>query len=315
MLNRTAGGKMGKSHVIVGASSVGIATARLLASQGEHVRLVSRKGRGPDLPGVERVAADATDADQMAGLAGDAAALYVCAAPPYDRWPQDWPSLASALLTAAERSGAVLVSHSNAYGYGPVTEPMTEQTPTSAWHPKLRIRADIWREALALHEAGRIRATEVRASDHIQPNSLFALALCKPLLEGKKVVSPIPLDVPHSWTSVDDAARLLVTVAIDERAWGRAWHAPTNPPLTARALATRFCEVENLPVPRLSVIPYPLLWTLGLFVPMLREMRATRYQFAQPFILDSTASTQVFGLAPMPIEEALRDTARMLRAS
>ncbi|WP_322982054.1 NAD-dependent epimerase/dehydratase family protein [Pseudomonas sp. C11] len=304
---------MGKTHIIVGASSVGIATAKLLVSQGEHVRLVSRKGSGPDLHGVEQVAADATDADQLTGLASNAEALYVCAAPPYDRWPQDWPLLASALLTTAERTGAVLVSHSNAYGYGPVTQPMTEQTPTAAQHPKLRIRADIWHQALALHEAGRIRATEVRASDHIQPNSVFALALCKPLLEGKKAVSPIPLDVPHSWTSVDDAARLLIAVATDERAWGKVWHAPTNPPLTARELVMRFCEVENLPTPRLSAIPYPLLWTLGLFMPMLREMRATRYQFAQPFILDSTASAQVFGLTPMPFEEALRDTARMLR--
>ncbi|TYL41151.1 NAD-dependent epimerase [Dickeya sp. ws52] len=306
---------MGKLHVVVGASSVGIATARLLASRGEPVRLVSRKGSGPDLPGIERVAADVTDTDQLFKLAADAAALYVCAAPPYDRWLQDWPALASALLIAAERSGAVLVSHSNAYGYGPVAQPMTEQTPTSARHPKLRIRADIWHEALVLHKTGRIRATEVRASDHIQPNSVFALTLCKPLLEGKKAVSPIPLDVPHSWTSVNDAARLLVTVATDERAWGKVWHAPTNPPLTARELVTRFCEVENLPAPRLSVIPFPLLWTLGLFMPMVREMRATRYQFDQPFILDSTASSRVFGIVPTPIEEALRDTARMLRAS
>lgn len=305
---------MGKLHVVIGASSVGIATAKLLASQGEHVRLISRTGVGPAVPGVERIAAEATDVDELTRLAHDAAALYVCAAPPYDRWLKDWPPLAAALLTAAERSGAVLVSHSNVYGYGPVTRPMREQMPTSALHPKLRIRADIWHDALALHESGRIRATEVRASDHIQPNSLFALALCKPLLDGKKVVSPIPLDVPHSWTSVTDAARLLVTVAADERAWGKVWHAPTNPPLTARALVTRFCEIENLPSPRLSTIPYPVLWALGAFVPMLREMRTTRYQFSQPFILDSTAGTQLFGIEPSPIEDALQDTARILRA-
>jgi nucleoside-diphosphate-sugar epimerase len=189
---------------------------------------------------------------------------------------------------------------------------MTEATPLVATHPKLRVRADMWREALARHEAGRIRMTEVRASDHIQPNSVFALALCKPLLAGKRAVSPVPLDIPRSWTSVNDAARLLATVAEDPQAWGKAWHVPTNAPMTARELVVRFSEVNGLRSPKLAVIPYPVLWTIGMFAPMLRELRATRYQFDRPFVIDSSAATTTFGLEPEPLDEALRDTARLL---
>ena len=47
-------------------------------------------------------------------------------------------------------------------------------------------------------------------------------------------------DVPHSWTTIDDAARTLMTAASDERAWGKPRHAPTAPPLTMRALAAKF---------------------------------------------------------------------------
>ena len=61
------------------------------------------------------------------------------------------------------------------YGYGPVDGPITPETPLAATHPKLRIRADMWRDALAAHDAGRIRATEVRASDYIEANGLFAI--------------------------------------------------------------------------------------------------------------------------------------------
>ncbi|MGC1212288.1 MAG: FAD-dependent monooxygenase, partial [Micromonospora sp.] len=51
-------------HVIVGAGPVGTATARLLAERGERVRVVTRRGTGPEHPAVERVAADAADADR-----------------------------------------------------------------------------------------------------------------------------------------------------------------------------------------------------------------------------------------------------------
>ncbi|GLZ35299.1 NAD-dependent epimerase [Lentzea sp. NBRC 105346] len=300
------------THVIVGAGAVGSATATLLAERGERVRIVSRRGAGPEHPGVERIAADATDAEGLTGLAEGAVALYNCANPQYHRWPTDWPPLASALLTAAERTGAVLATTSNLYGYGEVTGPITESTPLAATHPKLRLRADMWRDALRAHEAGRIRATEVRGSDYIQANSILTFALGKPLLAGKRAYSPAALDVPHSWTSINDVAALLVAAAGDERAWGKAWHVPTEAPLTIRELATRFTEAAGVAAPKLSAIPYPVLWTVGLFSPMVRELRATHYQFARPFVLDSTAATATFGLKPQPIDESLRETAHLL---
>lgn len=301
-------------HVIVGAGAVGSATALLLADRGEQVKIVSRRGSGPQHPAIERVAADATGVDRLTRLAEGAAALYNCANPAYHRWLTDWPPLASALLTAAERSGAVLVTASNLYGYGPVTGPMTEVTPLAAAHPKLRLRADMWRDALAAHQAGRVRLTEVRASDYIEANSILSFALAKPLLAGKRAYSPAPLDVPHSWTSINDVARTLVTVAGDERAWGAAWHVPTAAPRTVRELASRFTEVAEVPAPKLTAIPYPALWTVGLFSPMVKELRTTRYQFVRPFVLDSTRTTAAFGLHATPLDDALASVVGETRA-
>jgi len=123
-------------HVIVGAGAVGSATALELAGRGERVRIVSRHGHGPAHPAIERVAADATDAEHLAKLAVGAVALYNCANPQYHQWFTDWPPLAAALLAAAEQSGAVLATMSNLYGYGPVDGPITARTAIGATHPE-----------------------------------------------------------------------------------------------------------------------------------------------------------------------------------
>jgi nucleoside-diphosphate-sugar epimerase len=300
-------------HVIVGAGAVGSATARELAERGEHVRIVSRRGSGPEHPAIERVAADATDAERLTELTAGAAALYNCASPLYHQWFTDWPPLARAFLAAAERTGAVLASMSNLYGYGPVDGPITQKTPIAATHPKLRLRAEMWNDQLAAQEAGRIRTVEVRASDYIEANSILSTVIGKSLLAGKRGYSPSPLNVPHSWTSTHDCARALVTVAADERALGQVWLVPTNPALTVRQLATRFTEVNGLRSARVSEIPYPVMWVSGIFSPLIKELRTTRYQFTRPFVIDSSATTEMFGLQPTPMDDALRDAAARLR--
>lgn len=293
-------------HVVVGAGPVGTGVARLLAGRGERVRLVTRRGTGPEHPSIERVAADATAADRLSELSAGAVALYNCASPSYERWLTDWPPLAAALLTAAERSGAVLAVTSNLYGYGPVEGPITDATPLGATHPKLRVRADMWREALARHQAGRLRVTEIRSSDYLEANSILSLVLSKPIRAGKRAFVPSALDVLHSWTAIGDAVRTLVTLAVDERAWGKAWLVPTKAPLTVRELAVRFAAVCGAPAPKLSEIPFPILWAVGLFVPLVRELKATRYQFVSPFVVDSSLTEKTFDLAPTDLDVALR---------
>src|SRR6516165_6043324 len=103
------------SHLVIGAGVIGGQVAQFLAERGERVSVVSRSGSGPEH--VTRVAADARDAETMARLASGAAVMYNCVNPPYHRWPADWPPIAASVLSAAEGSGAVLVTLSKLYGY------------------------------------------------------------------------------------------------------------------------------------------------------------------------------------------------------
>ncbi|MEL6893522.1 MAG: NAD-dependent epimerase/dehydratase family protein, partial [Actinomycetota bacterium] len=228
-------------HLIVGAGPVGTAAADHLLRLGHEVRVVTRSGSGPDQPGIERIAADATDTDRLATLATGAAAIYNCANPKYHRWSTDWPPMATAMLDAAERAGARLVTMGNLYGYAAGASPMAAGDPLDAPTAKGAIRVDMWREALARHEAGRVRVTEVRASDfvgaQVGDNAHLGDRFVAAVLRGRSPRIIGPADVPHSWTFVDDVGRTLATLGADDRSLGRAWHVPTAPARTAQEMA------------------------------------------------------------------------------
>jgi nucleoside-diphosphate-sugar epimerase len=306
------------TYVIVGAGQVGTHVAELLAAADHEVTVVTRSGSGPASPGIRLVTADAADRARMTEIAKGAVALINCAGPPYHRWVSDWPPIAGSLLAAAEATGAVLVMTGNLYTYGPVDRPMTEDMPPAPAGVKGRVRTRIWADALAAHEAGRVRATEVRSSDYFGPGCLdqtpVGERLMRPLLAGKPVRYAGDPEMPHSWTYVIDVARAAVTAADDERAWGRAWHVPTSPAISVRELAERACVIAGAPEPRVGVVPHWMMRALGLVSPLLRELEETRYQFVRPFAVDSAGFQATFGLAPTPMDQALAETVAWWRA-
>ncbi|MFB8002806.1 hypothetical protein [Nocardia sp. NPDC056000] len=96
-------------------------------------------------------------------------------------------------------------------------------------------------------------------------------------------------------------------------AWGRAWHVPSAPPVSVRALADLLAAVAGVAPARVMRMPAALLWSAGLFVPAAREMRELRYQFDRPFIMDSASATKHFDLEGTPLEESMRRTVDAFR--
>jgi nucleoside-diphosphate-sugar epimerase len=102
----------------------------------------------------------------------------------------------------------------------------------NAQGPKGSVRRRMADDLLAGHAAGRFRATLARASDFYGPEvkgAALGERVVPKVIAGKKVSLLGSLDVPHSVSYMPDVVRTLVTIATDERAWGKPWHVPNAP--------------------------------------------------------------------------------------
>ena len=61
---------------------------------------------------------------------------------------------------------------------------------------------------------------------------------------------------------------------------------------------TDLCAAAGVAPVKVATLPRIALSAAGLFSPTTRELNETLYQFERPFVTDSTAAQERFGLAP-----------------
>ena len=307
----------GIRHLVVGAGPVGSTTAVRLADLGHQVTVLSRSGRGPAHEGVQLVAGDATDVDTLVDLLDGSGALVNAANPAYHRWPQDWPPLHRAMCTAAERSGALLVVMDNLYALGAgAAMPMHERSPMNPSGHKGAVRAEMATTLLEAHAAGRMRAALVRASDFYGPlvnDSAFGERVVPRVIAGKKVSLLGSLDVPHSVSYMPDVAATIAAVITTPAAAGRTWLVPNAPAVTQRQVVEAFARAAGTEA-KVSAAPRIAITLGGLFVPLLRELKETWYQFAEPWTTDSTVTEAELGLTATPLSVGAAATVEWWRS-
>lgn len=304
--------------VIIGSGQLGQAVMEALTARDEEVTMVNRSGRRP--PGVPEkvnvVAADATDADAVAHVCDGAKVVFHCAMPPYLEWAQKLPPLTRGILDGVAKTGARLVYGDNLYMYGPTGgRPIHEDLPYAAAGKKGRVRAAMARQLLEAHEAGRVPVTIGRASDFYGPGVTQAFLgemFFRPALTGKPVNLFGDLDAPHTFHYVKDFGRALVTLSDHEEAFGHVWHVPADRTLSTRDMLALIEKEIGRPL-KTRVAGRAMLSVIGLFNPMVRELKELLYSWEEPYIVDHSRFEQAFGAETTPHETAIRETVAWYR--
>ena len=307
-------------QVIFGTGPVGQAVARELVKRGKIVKMINRGGKRPSgVPeSVMVVAGDLFDAGVAKDLAQGAGVVYQCTNPPYDKWPEQFPSLQANTLEAAASTGAKYIVTDNLYMYGDTNgQPIREDLPYNAHTKKGKVRAQMAEAVMAAHRSGKVRVAVARASDFYGPAALESAAgdrMFGYAVQDKAASVVGDLDALHTYTYIEDFGKTLAILGERDEALGQVWHVPNAQTLTTRQFITLIFEELQQP-PKMSAMGKTMLRIGGIFIPAAREVIEMTYEFEKPFVVDSSKFTKTFGPQGTPVREAIKTSVAWYKAN
>ncbi len=276
-------------HLVLGASgATGMAVLEELKNRNiPHIAV----NRSSEVAGVKTLKADLKDAESLKKVVAGATHVYLCAGLPYttEVWQRDWEFVMANTIEACAGAGAKLIFLDNIYMYGPSPLPVpfdesTTQNPPSRKGIARKRTADLLLEAV---QAGRIKALIGRSADFYGEravNSTFYISFLERMLKGKNPQVFIPGNVKHTFANVEDNARALVALAMEEDCYGQVWHLPVGEPVTIEHVLEIFNKTLDGNF-KLQFLPPLMRKMLSLFIRPLKEVEEMLYQFENDYVM------------------------------
>jgi nucleoside-diphosphate-sugar epimerase len=272
------------------------------------------------MSGAEVIAADISNKQECIRAVEGSSVVHLLVGLTYDLavWRELWPRIMANTIEACKRAQAKLVFFDNAYMYGKVNGPMTEETPYAPTSRKGEIRAKIAGTLMDEVRTGNLTAMIARSADFYGPltkNGVPNVLVFEPFAKGSRASWLVNASVPHSLTFTSDAAHGLALLADDESSWNQVWHLPTAPdPPTGREFVTMAAKEFGV-APRYMVLSRPMLRAYGWFNPVVRESYEMLYQSESPYLFDSTKFARKFSFAGTPYADGIRIAARSYKSN
>lgn len=309
-------------QTILGAGgAIGIEVAKTLTKYTDTIRLVSRSPKKVNDTDTLFPANLDDPAQVMKAVEGSDVA-YVTVGYPYSTkiWQEKWPVLIKNVIDACAAHHCKLVFFDNVYAIGGdnVTH-LTETSPMSPTSKKGNIRAAVDRAILEAVEQGKIDAVIARAPDFFGPTSrqtsITMNLIYDNMVKGKKAQWFCDANRIHSTGYTPDLGLGTALLGNTPTAYNQIWNLPVDPtPPTGAKWADLFAE--EMPASKapagVQVLPGWGLWTLGLFVPVLKEMYEMRYQYDRDYFFDSAKFNTAFDYVPTTNAAAVKETVNTL---
>lgn len=287
---------------ILGTGQLGLAIMQLLLDKNpdEKILLVNRTGKLViSIPkNVELIAADATSRIAMKAIAGRSEIIFNCTDMPYDKWASFYPATAAALAYALSETNAKLVFADNLYSYGNVMGAiMNEQMQPAAKTKKGKIRAGVIKTLLYSGSEYNSRVAFVKAADFIGPRihkGIFGTDFLHNVYTGKTIRLFGDIQLPHTFTHINDFATAMINVGTANDTFGQIWHVPNAPALSLDKWVHLFEVITNKKIKK-SVTPKIVIRIAGLFNSFIRELYEMAYQFEYPYLVNHDKYVHRFG--------------------
>ena len=297
--------------ILGSGGAIGTDLAKALTKYTDKIRLVSRNPKKVN-QNDELFPADLADREMVFKAVEGSEVVYLTIGFEYKLtvWQEKWPTLMRNLIDACSEHKAKLVFFDNIYMYdkGHLSH-MTEETPVNPCSKKGLIRAGIANNLTDAYKTNKVKALIARSADFYGPginNSLLTEMVYKNFKKGKAANWIGTTGKIHNFTYTPDAALATALLGNTPDAYNQVWHLPTERTnLTGKQWIELFASEMKVPV-KIQVLPVWMMGVLGLFLPVMKEMKEMAYQSELDYFFDSTKFETRFNLHPTSPREAVK---------
>lgn len=300
-------------QTILGAGGgAGTELAKQLANFTKEIKIVNRNPKNVNITDL-LFKADLSNPLLLDEAVKGSEIVYVTIAFEYKTsvWKEKWPAFMKNLVVSCKKHKAKIVFVDNMYMYDPnYLSNMTEETPINPACEKGKIRAEVFKILMNAIEQGEVNAIIARGADFYGPGvigSILTQSVYDNLLKDKSPQLLGKLNVIHSFTYSKDIGKALALLGNTPDAFNQVWHLPTyEGKLTSKEWVELFMKTMGKQK-KIQVLPVWAMTPLGLFIPILKELKDISYQFDRDYYFNSSKFNKHFNFVPTTPEEGVRE--------
>jgi len=301
-------------QTILGSGGViGRELAKALTNYTKDIRLVSRNPQKVNNQD-ELFVADLLKAEEVSKAVEGSSVVYLTVGIQYSAaiWERDWPIIISNVIEACKQHNCKLVFFDNIYMYDVnYLDGMTEETPINPCSRKGKVRAKISQMILGEIATGSLTALIARSADFygpgIEQNCMLTESVFKPLSLGKKASWLMSVRYKHSFTYTPDVGEATALLGNTDDAYGQIWHLPTaKNPFIGKQWVEEIAKALNTK-PKYMVAPKFVVSIMGLFMPIMKEIKEMLYQYDRDYVFHSDKFESRFEMKPTDYIDGIKE--------
>lgn len=301
-------------QTILGAGGgAGAELAKALAAFTSSIKIVNRNPKKVN-PSDQLVQADLSNALMLDEAVSGSEIVYVTIGFEYKLsvWKEAWPKFMNNLVESCKKHKAKIVFVDNIYMLDKNSlSNMTEETAIIPACKKGEVRKEVFNILMRAVHRGEVEALIARGADFYGPNvegSYLTQTVIKNLMKNKNPQWLGNPDKIHSFTYSKDIGKALSLLGNSPDAYNQIWHLPTTEKKLTSRQWIEIIMIEMKYQKKIKALPTKVMGALGLFVPVLKELKDISYQLDNDYFFNSSKFNRKFNFTPTDPEAGIAET-------